>query len=324
MFGVVPKALWEKKAPADDRNRITLAMRPLLVRDGAHDDAHRRRARRQGERRSSTQHLRRRPRRARSTTRSPRPASRPTTSTSCSPRHLHFDHAGGFTRRDASGASGRGFRARATSCGAASGTTPRSRTSATARATSRTTSCRWRRPACSTWSTRIRRSCRAFACSAPAGTRMHHQIVWIESGGDRAVFLADLMPTSAHLPDPWIMGYDLYPMDTLFAKQAFAREAARARRWSSSNTILPFRQPFITEQQGKLRPATTHMTQPNDWHHRRQRPVRHGRTDRPRRAHHLHAVRRSVRPVRRSPRCAASASRFSPGTAPGTGCCRRS
>ena len=32
MFGVVPKTLWEKRAPADDRNRITMAMRPLLVR----------------------------------------------------------------------------------------------------------------------------------------------------------------------------------------------------------------------------------------------------------------------------------------------------
>ena len=31
MFGVVPKTLWQKRAPADDRNRITMAMRPLLV-----------------------------------------------------------------------------------------------------------------------------------------------------------------------------------------------------------------------------------------------------------------------------------------------------
>src|SRR5580765_5415951 len=32
MFGIVPKTLWEKRAPADDKNRITLGMRPLLVR----------------------------------------------------------------------------------------------------------------------------------------------------------------------------------------------------------------------------------------------------------------------------------------------------
>src|SRR5262245_11945905 len=31
MFGVVPRPLWEKKAPPDDRHRIQLAMRPLLV-----------------------------------------------------------------------------------------------------------------------------------------------------------------------------------------------------------------------------------------------------------------------------------------------------
>ena len=34
MFGVVPKVLWEKKAPADAKNRIRLALRSLLVRTG--------------------------------------------------------------------------------------------------------------------------------------------------------------------------------------------------------------------------------------------------------------------------------------------------
>ena len=31
MFGVVPRALWAAQSPPDDRNRILLAMRPLLV-----------------------------------------------------------------------------------------------------------------------------------------------------------------------------------------------------------------------------------------------------------------------------------------------------
>ncbi len=31
MFGVVPRPLWERKAPPDDRHRIQLAMRPLLI-----------------------------------------------------------------------------------------------------------------------------------------------------------------------------------------------------------------------------------------------------------------------------------------------------
>ena len=56
MFGVVPKTLWERMAPPDDRNRIRLAMRPLLVARRA-DDADRRRARRQGGR-EARRHLR--------------------------------------------------------------------------------------------------------------------------------------------------------------------------------------------------------------------------------------------------------------------------
>ena len=54
---------------------------------------------------------------------------------------------------------------------------------------------------------------------------MHHQMVLIESGGRTAVFVADLIPTTAHLADAWIMGYDLYPLDTLAFKRAFIREA---------------------------------------------------------------------------------------------------
>ena len=52
-----------------------------------------------------------------------------------------------------------------------------------------------------------------------------HQIVYLESGGATAVFAADLIPTAAHVDVPWIMGYDLYPMETLEFKRAFVREA---------------------------------------------------------------------------------------------------
>ena len=33
MFGVVPRPLWERKLPPDDRNRVHLAVRALLVRE---------------------------------------------------------------------------------------------------------------------------------------------------------------------------------------------------------------------------------------------------------------------------------------------------
>jgi hypothetical protein len=41
------------------------------------------------------------------------------------------------------------------------------------------------------------------------------------------VFVADLMPTAAHVDLPWIMGYDLYPMDTLAYKRRFVADAVR-------------------------------------------------------------------------------------------------
>jgi glyoxylase-like metal-dependent hydrolase (beta-lactamase superfamily II) len=61
---------------------------------------------------------------------------------------------------------------------------------------------------------------------APGHTR-DMQCVRLRSGGKTAVFLADLVPTTAHLPLPWIMGYDLYPMTTLENKKKWLPEAVR-------------------------------------------------------------------------------------------------
>ena len=40
-----------------------------------------------------------------------------------------------------------------------------------------------------------------------------------------AAFVADLIPTTAHLPDVWVMGYDLFPIDSMAAKSRFVAEA---------------------------------------------------------------------------------------------------
>jgi glyoxylase-like metal-dependent hydrolase (beta-lactamase superfamily II) len=55
-----------------------------------------------------------------------------------------------------------------------------------------------------------------------------HQSVLIRSAGETAVFLGDLCPTTAHLPLPWIMGYDLEPLRTLESKRALLAEAVSA------------------------------------------------------------------------------------------------
>jgi len=51
------------------------------------------------------------------------------------------------------------------------------------------------------------------------GHTAHHQAVKIESEGKVALYLGDLIPTVSHLPLPYIMGYDLYPLQTLETKR---------------------------------------------------------------------------------------------------------
>jgi glyoxylase-like metal-dependent hydrolase (beta-lactamase superfamily II) len=52
------------------------------------------------------------------------------------------------------------------------------------------------------------------------------QCVRLSGGGKSAFCFVDLVPTTAHLPFPWIMGYDLYPMQTLANKKKWIPEIA--------------------------------------------------------------------------------------------------
>jgi glyoxylase-like metal-dependent hydrolase (beta-lactamase superfamily II) len=51
--------------------------------------------------------------------------------------------------------------------------------------------------------------------------------VKLTGGGKTVFFFADLIPTAAHVPFPWIMGYDLYPLTTLENKKKWIPQAAR-------------------------------------------------------------------------------------------------
>ncbi|MSQ07771.1 MAG: MBL fold metallo-hydrolase [Dehalococcoidia bacterium] len=46
-----------------------------------------------------------------------------------------------------------------------------------------------------------------------------HQLITVNSGSERLVFLADLVPTPHHLPLPYITAFDRYPDQTLSAKR---------------------------------------------------------------------------------------------------------
>jgi glyoxylase-like metal-dependent hydrolase (beta-lactamase superfamily II) len=59
------------------------------------------------------------------------------------------------------------------------------------------------------------------------GHTANMQCVKLSGGGKTAFFFADLVPTAAHLPSAWIMGYDLYPMITLENKKKWIPEVVR-------------------------------------------------------------------------------------------------
>jgi len=222
MFGVVPRPLWERLAPADDRHRIQLAMRPLLVEadwgrmlvDCGVGDKMPEKAR-DIYALDRTRHL--------DHALAERGLEAAAIDTVLA-THLHFDHFGGATTSSARGLVPRFPRARYVIRDAEweDATHPHERNRAsylqddfvplrTANVVDFFTGDVTVKPG-----VRVERT---------GGHTGQHQIVYLESGGRTAVFVADLIPTTAHLQDPWVMGYDLFPMETLAFKKRFIREA---------------------------------------------------------------------------------------------------
>ena len=51
-------------------------------------------------------------------------------------------------------------------------------------------------------------------------------IPYIDYKGKTLIFAADLMPSASHIPMPYIMGYDVRPLETLKDKEIFLKSAA--------------------------------------------------------------------------------------------------
>lgn len=61
------------------------------------------------------------------------------------------------------------------------------------------------------------------------GHTAYHQMVVVESEGQTLAIPTDLVPTASHLPLPFIMGYDLFPVGTLEAKRRILGRALEER-----------------------------------------------------------------------------------------------
>jgi glyoxylase-like metal-dependent hydrolase (beta-lactamase superfamily II) len=228
MFGVVPKPLWERRIPADARNRIPLGMRCLLVEhdtglvlidNGAGNKETAKFLDIYGIENAGAD--------GRTLLEDGLRAlgHRPEDIGLMIDTHLHFDHAGGNTHRNADGqvvptfpnaryVVQRGEYAWATHTNertAASYFPPNFEPVRAAGLLDLVEGDQEIVPGISVIHT--------------PGHTPFHQSVLIESQGEIAFFLGDLVPTAAHLPLPWIMGYDVEPLVTLETKRKYLRRA---------------------------------------------------------------------------------------------------
>ncbi len=141
--------------------------------------------------------------------------------------HLHFDHCGWNTREQ--GGADRADLPQGALLAAAGGggPCPPSQRARPRQLLSRRTGSRSSRPAPSSCSATRPSRCRGVKAVRAPGHNADMCIVLLDGGdGRRAAYWADLVPTAAHVPYPWIMGYDLYPLTTLENKKRWLPQAA--------------------------------------------------------------------------------------------------
>jgi len=233
MFGVVPKALWEKRIAPDERNRIPLGMRCLLVEHpeglvlidtGIGNKESQKFLDIYGVEASIAGH------------RSMLDAALAGAGYAAADvrfvinTHLHFDHAGGNTMLDEDGAPEPAFpNARYF----VHGGELRYATHTNERTAASYFPANWE-PLIKSGQLEVVES----GVDLVPGIRMRHtpghtpdhQSILVDGGGETAVYLGDVCPTVAHVPLPWIMGYDVEPLRTLESKRALWAEAL-AGQW---------------------------------------------------------------------------------------------
>ena len=233
MFGVVPKPLWERRIPADERNRIQLGMRCLLIE---HDDGLILIDSGAGNKETAKFHdiygIENVGADGRTALEDAlaKVGHAPDDVRIVINTHLHFDHGGGNTWRNEGGEILPSF--------------PRARYIVQRGEYDYATHTN-ERTAASYFPPNFEPLMRAGILELVEGERdvvpgirvvptpghvPFHQGILVESAGERAFYFGDLVPTQAHLPLPWIMGYDVEPLVTLETKRRILARAV-AEQW---------------------------------------------------------------------------------------------
>lgn len=217
MFGVVPKILWEKTNPPDDRNRILMGLNCLLVTGngkrilidtgvGSKSDPKFCDIYGIEGRSSLLDSLK-------------GYGFEPGDIDIVINTHLHFDHAGGNTYRDEKGRvvptfpNARYFTQKGEWDVALN---PNERTRATYL---KENFLPLEETKCLDLIDGDAEIIKGVSLLKTPGHTMHHQSVLIGSGSEQGLFIGDLIPMSPHLHLPYIMAYDLYPLTTLETKR---------------------------------------------------------------------------------------------------------
>jgi glyoxylase-like metal-dependent hydrolase (beta-lactamase superfamily II) len=225
MFGVVPKPLWEKRAPADEQNRILLGLNTVIVRTGRHTVAietgiGNKLSPRLREIYCSKEQL---PRAFEAA------GIRPGEIDVVINSHLHFDHCGWNTTK--------------TEDGRIAPTFPNARYFAH-RGEVEHGHLQLERDAISYISANydplIASGQMTLLDTRPGETQeivpgvsvegfpghtAQLLAIHLDSAGKRATYISDLIPTSAHLDITWVMGYDLDPLTCIEQRKRFYARA---------------------------------------------------------------------------------------------------
>ena len=248
MFGVVPKTLWSRRVPSDELNRMTCGLNTLLIRTGKHNVV------------IETGIGNKLPPRMAAHFQPQMRLMQSFAAAGVSPgdidivinTHLHFDHCGWNTRIDN---------------GKVVPTFPNARYFFQAGELEHAHEQHERDrvsyltdnydPLVRSGQAEVYRGDREIVAGisvrvTPGHTR-DHQIVLLESAGQRACYLGDTVPTSAHLDPAWVMAYDLYPLNTIASRRRIYTEAVPGE-WLlvfTHDPLVPWAR--IEEADGKYR-----------------------------------------------------------------------